>query len=62
MERLVSEVLYWVWDPIGINDQFAARDEYDTYAWQVVALLNQDIPNSLKQEKIADHLLEVCKK
>lgn len=28
----ISEVLFYVWDPIGVNDLPQARDEYDSYA------------------------------
>jgi hypothetical protein len=31
LERLVSEVLFYVWDPIGVNGMISCRDEYDDY-------------------------------
>ena len=39
-ERELRELLYWVWDPIGVNDSFPyTADEYDQYAPQVVKAL-----------------------
>ena len=36
-----SEVLYYIWDPIGVNDAPEARDEYDSYIPKIVdAILN----------------------
>lgn len=32
----VNEVLYYLWDPIGVNDLGpAARDEYDSYVAEI---------------------------
>ena len=39
LRRRVDEVLYYVWDPIGVSDEPRARDEYDTYAGKAFALL-----------------------
>lgn len=41
-ERLrirVDEVLHYLWDPIGISDVPAARDEYYTYSAQAFGML-----------------------
>jgi hypothetical protein len=35
----VDEVLWRVWDPIGVNDAHEARDEYSGYAAGVLGLL-----------------------
>jgi hypothetical protein len=35
----VNEVLHYIWDPIGVFNEPAARDEYDSYAMQVFSLL-----------------------
>jgi hypothetical protein len=32
----IDDILWEDWDPIGANEFGAARDEYHTYAWQVV--------------------------
>lgn len=31
METRVSEILFYVWDPIGVNAMLACRDEYEDY-------------------------------
>lgn len=35
----VSEILHYVWDPIGIKDVPQCRDEYDAYLPGVMSLL-----------------------
>jgi len=40
--RRVDEVLYYVWDPIGVRDVGDARDEYESYALKVVGLLLEE--------------------
>jgi hypothetical protein len=32
LESAINEVLHYIWDPIGIQDMPAARDEYESYA------------------------------
>lgn len=39
MEQRVSEILFYVWDPIGINLNVACRDEYDDYVPIIAAYL-----------------------
>jgi len=41
LRRRVDEVLYYVWDPIGVNDEPCARSEYENYVPQVLKLLEQ---------------------
>lgn len=53
--RLCNEVLFYVWDPIGVCTSAAARDEYDSYAKMVFKYL-QDDQNA---KKIADYLSNV---
>jgi len=55
LHRLCNEVLFYVWDPIGVCTDAAARDEYDSYAKRVFRHL-QDDQNA---EKIADYLSHV---
>jgi hypothetical protein len=39
-ERELCQLLYWVWDPIGVSGSFPwAVDEYDGYATQVAQAL-----------------------
>ena len=35
----VDEILYYVWDPIGVSGATAARDEYDSYVPTIVKML-----------------------
>lgn len=48
----VDEILYYLWDPIGVNDEPAARSEYSSYVRSVISILDstEDI------SKIAKHL------
>ncbi|WP_221624643.1 hypothetical protein [Burkholderia sp. Bp8963] len=39
--RRVDEVLYYVWDPIGVAHSPAARDEYQGYLPKVFAMLQE---------------------
>ncbi|WP_454739445.1 hypothetical protein [Cupriavidus necator] len=39
--RRVDEVLYYVWDPIGVAHSPAARDEYQAYLLKVFAMLQE---------------------
>ncbi|MGC5989666.1 hypothetical protein [Ralstonia pseudosolanacearum] len=39
--RRVDEVLYYVWDPIGVSHSPAARDEYQRYLPKVFAMLRE---------------------
>jgi hypothetical protein len=51
----LRQILFWRWDPIGVNDAFpAACDEYDSYAGPIVARLKEgasedDLAGFLKQ-------------
>jgi hypothetical protein len=39
--RRVDEVLYYVWDPIGVAHSPVARDEYQGYLPKVFAMLQE---------------------
>lgn len=46
LKQRIDEVLYYVWDPIGVNDLGPdARDEYDSYVYDIyqMALSNKSI-------------------
>lgn len=60
-EKLVGEVLYWVWDPIGVNYTFDARDEYDGYALQLVRILDEDLEPEIKEDKLVNFLHDLCR-
>jgi hypothetical protein len=60
LARDVDEVLFWIWDPIGVNDTFCARGEYGDYALQVVKLLLEDVSEESKTEAIVAYLDKVA--
>ncbi|MGF6808430.1 hypothetical protein OKW30_003556 [Paraburkholderia sp. Clong3] len=41
LRQRADEVLYYVWDPIGVAECTAARDEYERYLPKVLSLLQQ---------------------
>ena len=55
LQRAVSEVLHYLWDPIGVAGCVHARDEYDGYADHVFSLLCQRV----KAPVIADYLVSL---
>lgn len=54
----VDEVLHYLWDPVGVSHMPMARDEYQSYIPQVVALLNENA----SVEQIASYLNAVATK
>jgi hypothetical protein len=53
----LCQLLYWKWDPIGVNDSFPwTYDEYDAYAGSLLELLR----NGADAAKVAQHLREVA--
>ncbi len=57
LERAVSEVLHYLWDPIGIAGVVQARDEYDGYVPGICNLLWQGADHAL----IAKTLIEIAR-
>jgi hypothetical protein len=55
LRQICSEVLFYVWDPIGVRLSAAARDEYDPYADKVAEYLAE----GQNAKKIADYLAKV---
>jgi hypothetical protein len=53
--KQIGRILLEQWDPIGVRDEPAARDEYDGYVYGVFRLLLDRAPD----EAIAAHLLGV---
>jgi hypothetical protein len=53
--KRIDEVLHYLWDPIGVSDQPAARDEYYSYLPQVFQLVRANAP----KEKIMAFLSEI---
>ncbi len=37
--KRVDEILYYLWDPIGVNDEPAARSEYANYSSRICSML-----------------------
>lgn len=52
LKRIVDEILFYVWDPIGVNDVPEARREYESYLSQIVNLSFDNDP----LKKIASYL------
>jgi hypothetical protein len=53
--KATDEILFYLWDPIGVKDTPAARDEYQSYLPQVFKLLVSDS----KDHEIAAFLCKV---
>jgi hypothetical protein len=41
LERRIDEVLFYKWDPIGVNKTPAARFEYRSYVKKILEIVNQ---------------------
>jgi hypothetical protein len=46
LEKRVSEILFYVWDPIGVNRMPACRGEYEDYVPIITAYLLDNFPES----------------
>lgn len=57
--RAVDEVLYYVWDPIGINDEPMARSEYYDYVPRVFEILCSALPVDVAFVEIMVYLTHV---
>ena len=55
MAASISRVLLNHWDPIGIADEPAAQDEYESYARVIASMIRA----GAQTERIADYLLSV---
>ena len=53
--KMIDEILWNDWDPIGVNDIPSIRDEYQSYAEQVFSLKMA----KADPEKIAEHLFRI---
>jgi hypothetical protein len=53
----LRQLLYWQWDPIGVNDGFPwSYDEYDSYAGPIVELLK----NGADANEVARYLRDLA--
>jgi hypothetical protein len=55
--RRIDEVLYYLWDPIGVSTNPNARNEYDSYSLAIFSLLAQN----KTQNDIIQYLLKAEK-
>lgn len=55
LESKISALLMRDWDPIGVHDEPAARDEYDHYVPQVASMIR----SKQSPRELADYLLSV---
>jgi hypothetical protein len=55
LEKRVDEVLFYVWDPIGVSDEPYARGEYRSYVTSVL----DHVENNKTVTEIADYLCEI---
>ncbi|MFY9234238.1 MAG: hypothetical protein WAO58_07235 [Fimbriimonadaceae bacterium] len=51
----VDRILWEDWDPLGVNDQPAAFDEYTTYAPGVIRILIQ----GADVRRVSEHLFDI---
>lgn len=42
LRRRVDEVLFYIWDPVGVSPEPYARGEYETYVSKVLNLVEQN--------------------
>jgi len=57
LRRRVDEVLYYVWDPIGVREEPFARYEYENYVRHVLQLLE----NHDDAEPISEYLAGIVR-
>ncbi len=52
--RRVDEVLFYVWDPIGVSDEPCARAEYEEYVPQILGLVETQDDPALISSRLAE--------
>jgi len=57
LRRRVDEVLYYVWDPIGVSEEPFARGEY----WDYVPAVLELVVKHDKTGPISDYLVAIAK-
>jgi len=57
MHKRVDEILFYIWDPIGVSPNPFARAEYSSYARGVLSIVEQ----SDTIEPISEHLARIIK-
>lgn len=53
--RMVQEILFREWDPIGVKSNELCRDEYDSYAPTICRWLREGVD----EYKLANHLSQL---
>jgi hypothetical protein len=53
--KRTDEILFYIWDPIGVSPDPYARDEYLSYLPQVFQMLMDDKP----KDEIIEYLLAI---
>lgn len=62
LRKRVDEVLYYVWDPIGVAREPCARNEYTSYVLQVLRIVEEsDDPRPISEllSKIASETMSL---
>ena len=57
LRRRVDEVLFYIWDPIGVSPEPCARMEYESYVSKVLGLVEQNDDIGI----ISSHLADIVK-
>ena len=57
LKKRVDEVLFYVWDPIGVRDEPYARGEYESYVPGVLRLIEE----SKSMRDISEHLASIIR-
>jgi hypothetical protein len=55
VSRRMSEIMHYLWDPIGVAGVAQARDEYDSY----VPAVTEMVMHGEKKERIASYLTDI---
>ena len=57
LRRRVDEILYYIWDPIGVAAEPSTRDEYERYVAGLISLLEKNADS----KQIAAYLDDIAK-
>jgi hypothetical protein len=57
LRRRVDEILYYIWDPIGVAAEPSTRDEYERYVAGLISLLEKNADS----KQVAAYLDEIAK-
>lgn len=57
LEKRIDEVLYYVWDPMGVADEPYARNEYCDYVPEILAL----VMDKSSVETISSYLSDIVR-